>query len=283
MIAMPRILRLWGLIGALVAAVFAVWLLFFPQFVPTQFAWDVEPRAAQAFIGAGYIYRVFFFLLFVFIPDWRRLRWTYYGNLLFTGTLLLATLWHAPEMHWRTVAGHFWIVFYTMEPVVMHFNLPRPPADARAEPLTSGGPILPLFRQFLTLEIGAALVFGLALVINPEWLNTRWPWELTPFDARIVAAWWLGWAGWAGAIVQARDWEEVRLAAFGNLIVLAVLFVSGLVFLPYFNHAHPTVRPYLIGLAVLALGLSFFIWQQERRRNLTQTTQMVGQIGKMAS
>ncbi len=265
MIPMPWTLRIWGLIGALVAAVFAVWLLFFPQFVPTQFAWNVQPRAAQAFIGAGYVYRTFFFLLFVFVPDWRRLRWTYYGNLLFTGALLLATLWHAPEMHWRAIAGHFWIVFYTMEPVIMHFNIPKA-AGGRDEVLATGGPLSAAFRWFLTLEVGAALVFGLALVINPEWLNTRWPWELNPFDARITAAWWLGWAGWAGAIIQARDWDEVRLGAIANLIVVAAFLVAGVAFLPYFNHAHPTVTPYLIGMAVLVVGLGFFIWQQERRR-----------------
>ena len=104
---MPRSLRLWGLGGALLAAVFAVWMLFFPQFIPTAFAWDVQPRAAQAFIGAGYLFRTYFFLLFVFVPDWRLLRWTYYGNLLFTGALLIATIWHAPEVHWLTVAGAY--------------------------------------------------------------------------------------------------------------------------------------------------------------------------------
>ena len=37
-------------------------MLFFPQYVPEYFAWDVHPRAAQAFIGAGYVFRTFFFL-----------------------------------------------------------------------------------------------------------------------------------------------------------------------------------------------------------------------------
>ncbi len=100
---MPRALRLWGVVGALLAAIFAVWMLFFPQLIPTAFAWNAQPRAAQAFIGAGYLFRTYFFLLFVFVADWRLLRWSYYGNLLFTGALLLATLWHAPEMHWLTV------------------------------------------------------------------------------------------------------------------------------------------------------------------------------------
>ena len=81
-----------------------------------------------------------------------------------------------------------------------------------------------------------------------------------------MAAWWLGWAGWAAAILQARDWDEVRLGAFGNLFITVVHDRLRLVFLPYFNHTHPTVRPYVIGMAALSLGLLFFIWQHERRR-----------------
>jgi uncharacterized membrane protein len=54
--------------------------------------------------------------------------------------------------------------------------------------------------------------------------------------------------------------------AFGNLLVAVAMTVSALVFLPYFNHSHPTVRPYVIGMAVLSLGLLFFVWQQERQR-----------------
>lgn len=278
MIAMPRSLRLWGLIGALLAAVFAVWMLFFPELVPTAFAWNAQPRAAQAFIGAGYLFRTYFFLLFVFVPDWRLLRWTYYGNLLFTGALLLATLWHAPEMHWRSVVAHIWIVFYTAEPVIMHFTIPRA-AEPSAEPMTSGGPISSWFKRFLILEVGIGMLFGLALVINPEWLNTRWPWELNPFDARIVAAWWLGAAGWAGSMIRMRDWDEVRLGAIGNLILLAALSIASLAFLPYFNHAHPTVGPYVIGMAVMSLVLAFFIWQHERQRRTRAVVEKRTEIG----
>ena len=90
----------WGLLGATAAATFAVWLLFFPHFVPDNFAWDVQPRYAQAFIGAGYIFRTLFFLNAAPEGNWVRLRWIVWGNLAFTGTLLLATFWHADQFNW---------------------------------------------------------------------------------------------------------------------------------------------------------------------------------------
>ena len=87
----------WGLLGAAAAAWFAVWFLFFPEYVPPYFAWDIEPRFAQVFIGAGYVFRTFFFLNAAFERSWVRLRWIVWGNLVFTGVLLFATYWHAAE------------------------------------------------------------------------------------------------------------------------------------------------------------------------------------------
>src|SRR5262245_56130678 len=81
----------WGLLGAAAAAWFAIWFLFFPQFIPTYFAWDIEPRFAQLFLGAGYVFRTAFFLNAAFERSWLRLRWIVWGNLVFTGVLLLAT------------------------------------------------------------------------------------------------------------------------------------------------------------------------------------------------
>ena len=140
-----------------------------------------------------------------------------------------------------------------------------------------------MFRWFLILEVGIGLLFGLILVISPEWLNRRWPWDLNPFDARIVAAWWLGLMGWAGSMAMMRDWDEVRLGAIGNLILTGALTVASLVFLPYFNHTHPTVWQYVIGVALLSLALVFFIWQHERRRPARTVVEKRPEIGARPS
>src|SRR6185369_15339099 len=65
----------WGLLGAAAAAWFAIWFLLFPQFIRPYFAWDIEPRFAQVFIGAGYVFRTAFFLNAAFERSWLRLRW----------------------------------------------------------------------------------------------------------------------------------------------------------------------------------------------------------------
>ena len=204
----------WGLLGAAFAALFAIWMLFFPEAVPTLFAWNVQPRFAQVVIGAGYVFRTAFFLNVAFEKDWLRLRWIVWGNLVFTGVLLFATYWHAPEFLWdpfTSPVAHIWIVLYIFEPVVMIYLLP--PGILRAQAPATGGPIVQPFRWFLVLVTGLLLMFGLLLLLNPEFAATRWPWELNGLDARIVAAWALGWAVWCGTMALATDWDEIRTAA----------------------------------------------------------------------
>ncbi len=263
----PRDQRLWGYLGAAAAAWFAIWMLFFPQYVPTHFAWDVQPRYAQAFIGAGYVFRTVFFLYVARQPNWFRLRWVVWGNLAFTGALLLATFWHIDEFLWPQFApptAHIWVILYVFEPVTMLYLIPR--GILRAEVAPSAGPLHPLFRKFLILVTGLLLMHGLLLVINPEFAATRWPWELNPLDARIVAAWFLGWSVWAGTMAFARDWDEIRPAAalfVLNGLALAVTFV---VFGGALRDDTTTVRSYVGGVLALTAVMAGFALLQERRR-----------------
>jgi len=263
-VPIPAGMRIWGLVGALVAALFAVWMLFFPQLVAPFFAWVAEPRLTQIFISAGYIFRTVFFLQFVLARNWLPIRWTFWGNLAFTGTLLLATLWHADQMNWRFLVAHLWIIFYTFEPVTMIFTAPMN-AETRALHLSSGGPMLPWFKRFIILVVGVLFLFGALLVINPTWLDLRWPWDLNQFDARIMAAWFNGWALWLGTIYFVRDWDEGRLGVFLAILFGAALSIYSLIFLPLFADRGAT-RGY-IGMAILfTAGLAFFAWRQERAR-----------------
>jgi hypothetical protein len=257
----------WGLLGAAAAAWFAVWFLAFPQLVPDYFAWDIQPRFAQVFIGAGYIFRTAFFLNAAFERSWSRLRWIVWGNLVFTGVLLFATYWHAQDFHWNpfeTPLAHIWIVLYVFEPVVMLYLIPRGAMSAPAE--TSGGPINAWFKRFLVLVTGLLLMNGLLIFVNPEFAATRWPWALNPLDARIAAAWFLGWAVWCGTMAFASDWSEVRRAAQLFILNGVALIAVTLVFRDEFLPGRGTAMGFAFGVAVMTIAMAGFHVYQDRRR-----------------
>ena len=261
---------IWGFGGAAFAALFAFWMLFTPW--PMElFAWNVHPRLAQAFIGAGYVFRTLFFLNAATETDWRRLRWIVGGNLAFTGTLLLATYWHMGEFHWDilhvTPFAHIWLILYVFEPVVMLYLIPR--GTFALPPTGTGGPIHPLFRAFLIGTAMLLLTNGLMLVINPEFAAVRWPWDMKDngLDARIMAAWFLGWAVWSGSMARARDWDEIRTPARLFVVNAAAVFVAlALNGSGFRNDAVNTPEALLGGLLVLGGTMAAFHVLQERRR-----------------
>ncbi len=263
----------WGLLGATAAAWFAIWMLFFPQYVPDYFAWDVHPRAAQAFIGAGYIFRTFFFLNAAREGNWIRLRWILYGNLVFTGTLLFATYWHADEFHWNpfeTPLAHIWVVLYVFEPVTMLYLVPRGIRSVQAP--VSGGPLHPALKGFLVFVTGVLLINGLLIVVNPEFAVRRWPWELNPLDARIVGAWFLGWAFWCGTMAFAFDWDEIKRASQLFILNGVALLAAAVAFRDDFLPGRGTVQGYVGGLVLLTLVMAGLYLLQERRRPALATT-----------
>jgi hypothetical protein len=263
----------WGLLGAAAAAWFAIWMLFFPQYVPEFFAWDVHPRAAQVFIGAAYIFRTFFFLNAAREGNWIRLRWIVYGNLVFTGTLLFATYWHLSEFHWnplQTPLAHIWIVLYIFEPISMLYLVPRGAMHATA-PL-AGGPVNPWLRRFLVFTTGILLMNGLLIVGNPDFAMTRWPWELNQLDARIVGAWFLGWSVWCGTMAFAVDWDEIKRACQLFILNGAVLFLGAVAFRDEFLQGRGTFFGYAGGLLLLTLVMTGLYLVQERARPPAATT-----------
>lgn len=263
----PREQIVWGLLGATAAAAFAVWMFFFPDTIAFYFAWDVKPRYAQAFIGAGYVFRTAFFLYAAREPDWFRLRWIVWGNLAFTGTLLLATYWHADQFNWnpfQTPLAHIWIVLYIFEPVTMLYLIPR--GILRAEAPATRGPLIRPFRGFLILVAGLLLMNGLLLVINPEFAATRWAWELNPLDARIVAAWFLGWSLWCGTMAFAQDWVEIRAPAALFILNGLALGATVVIFRDGFLPGRGTPQGYGIAIGFMTGLMIVFYLLQERRR-----------------
>ena len=261
----PRSQVLWGVLGAIAAAWFAVWMLFFPQYVPDYFAWKVVPRYAQVFIGAGYIFRTLFFLNVARESNWIRLRWIVWGNLAFTGTLLLATFWHIDQFNWPQFTpptAHIWVILYIFEPVVMIYLIPR--GALRAEAPVSGGPLNIWFKRFLVLITGLLLMHGLLLIGNPEFATKRWAWELNPLDARIVAAWSMGWAFWFGTMARAADWDEMRTGIRLGIVNGVALLATVVIF--YNDLTGVTKNSYIAGLLLITVGLIVIHVLQERWR-----------------
>ncbi len=262
----PRSIILVGIIQVLLAASFVIWLIFFPG-TADRFAWPVTPVPTAMFIGAGFIVRTMIGYFLWREKYWYRLRWQSWGNYTFLALIFLATYWHIDEMNWKTsiIVAHIWVVAYTVEPLLL--PLMEPWGEKRKEPFPEAeirGPVLPGMQRIAAAGMVVSTAIAALMVLNPAFLNTRWPWELDPFNARVMAAF-LGLAAvWCLEIYLARDWVEVRLAALGLVIFTLVEFIVWLVNLPGFDRQRENIAAVGIGFGVFMVLLAYFYIAQER-------------------
>ena len=268
MLAKPRTITFTGITQVLLASAFVIWLLFFPS-AGVKFAWPIGPSFSAMFIGAGFIARTFIGYFLWREKYWPKLRWQAAANYAFLIVIFLATYWHIGEMNWKSnlLVAHIWIVAYTVEPILLFLVEPKTPqAKAPLPPELLRGPIFPGLKNLVTFGLVVCVTIGGLAFINPQFLDTRWPWQLDPFDARIMAAFLALNALWCVTVYFAQDWAEIRLAVLGMTIYAVSNFIIWLVILPQLDAARKNVYTYGFAFGLFSILLIYYYWKHERMR-----------------
>ena len=267
-----------GLIQMPLALFFVLWLLIFPA-AGIYFAWPVKPVLTALFIGAGFILRAYFGFHLWREKEWFRLRWSMTGDLVFLGVLFVATWWHVDEMNWHLSGvsqglrlfsfgiAHIWILAYTFEPLTVLLLRPhQPEANAPVPPDASEGPLLPFLKNTLLAYFYVGTGIAALLFLNPDFANTRWPWELNPFDARIMAAWPAACAAWSLTMHEMKDWAEVKIGVRSILLFTLALFIIWMFTYPGYDPARNNGLTFGIGTGILSAALIYSYFRQEIAR-----------------
>jgi hypothetical protein len=150
---------------------------------------------------------------------------------------LVATLLHLDKLHFGDEftalgplakgAAWFWLGVYVVLPVAMLVLLVVQERTPGGDP-PAMHPVPPVLRAALGVESVVLLVVGVALYVAPTTAATLWPWPLTPFTARVTAAWLLAFglatmlAAFAGDLHRLRT-ATIAYTLFGVLVLAAVL------------------------------------------------------------
>lgn len=266
MVLKPSSITRVGVVQTFLAAAFVIWLLFFPS-SGANFAWPIIPEFSAMFIGAGFIIRTYLGYHLWRQKYWYKLRWQVWGNYAFLAVLLLATFWHIDEMNWFTNIwiAHIWVVAYIVEPLILPLYEPR--GEAAKAPLPDElkeGPIFPGLKRVLQVAFVVGVSLGLLLFIHPQFMDTRWAWQLDPFDARIMGAFPIMAGLWALYGYLADDWADIKLGVLGILLLNVGIFGMWLYNLPQFDLARENVYQTGIFTGLFALLLAYYYYRQER-------------------
>ena len=178
--------------------------------------------------------------------------------------IFAATFWHADQINWKpfNLMAWVWIVAYTAEPLVIPFVEPRGISPEAGEgPAISGA-----LQTFLIIVMFvAAVLFGLFFINPAKFITNHWPWPVTPFDARVMSAFFAGILFWAARMKVLAAWPAIRMGMQGLILFFGGHFVVWL-----FNLATGAFDParmlsawiYGILAGALAAGLIFFYWRE---------------------
>jgi hypothetical protein len=267
-----------GFIQCFLALFFVLWFLILPA-TGIYFAWPVKPELTAMYLGAGFILRSYFGYHLWRERDWYKLRWSMAGDFTFLGVLFTATWWHIDEMNWHLtgvsdglrifslVIAHVWILAYTFEPLTIYLLEPHgPEADAPVPTSLSEGAVLPLMKNVLLAFFYIGTGIAALLFFNIKFADMRWPWELNPFDARIMAAWPAAVAVWSVTMQKMKDWTEIKIGVRAILLFVLALFIIWLFMFPGYDPARKNGITFGVGTGALSAALLYAYWKQEMAR-----------------
>jgi hypothetical protein len=191
-------------------------------------------------MGAGYAAGFVLVVLSMRAARWADVRLPVLTIFVFVVLTLVATVVHQDKLHFHGEAGAlargaawFWLAVYVVLPVAMLVLLVLQERAPGGDP-PARHPVPVVLRAALGMESAVLLVVGAALFAVPTSTTTLWPWQLTPFTARVVAAWLLAFGLATAMAAFAGDLERLRTATiaytlFGVLVLAAVLRFPGTV------------------------------------------------------
>ena len=100
------------------------------------------------------------------------------------------------------------------------------------------------------------LVAGIYLFFIERVADPIWPWKPDLVSARVMAGFPLGWAAWAATLALAPTWGEARGGVLLNIVWLAAVFLSVIVFQARFDLRRRKTQLYAGSIAILSGVLS---------------------------
>ena len=178
-------------------------------------SWTIQPPLTAATLGAFYWAAFVLILSAARSRTWARARPAVYPVAVIAVLLLVITLIHIDRFDLDSLFGVFWVVAYSVVPVLLAWALYEQGGAGWEE--SRGAARLPgLLRRVLIVE--AAVL----LLIAPGAADDVWPWALSPLTSRAIGSFLLG-IGLA-ALIAARDDDPISFrGAAGAYTVLGVL------------------------------------------------------------
>ena len=126
-------------------------------------------------------------------------------------------------------------------------------------------PVLsPLVRVFAAI-VSIVLIAGVILLVYPELISARWPWQLTPFNTRFLGAFYTAELVVILIMAAVNRWSPARLALGMALVFTVLVSLVSLWHLDRFDFARKAPWFWFFVYIASAVVVAAFLWNN---RNL---------------
>lgn len=130
---------------------------------------------------------------------------------------------------------------------------------------TSNNPPFPAALRLFSVVVIIVLIVGAGLFFAPVLVKPRWPWAVTPFNARFLGGFYTAEMVVMAALLVWNRWSPGRLVLVMAFIFTTIVSVASFINLGYFNFERKAPWLwFLVYLASVAVS-GLFLWRARAR------------------
>jgi hypothetical protein len=251
-----------AIIVPFLVAAFAI-LFLFPDHTQELFAWGIQPRMSAMMLGAAYIGGAYFFVCVAAFARWHWVKVGFLPVTTFATLMGIATILHWDRFNHSHISFFAWAALYFTTPFIV-FVLWLRNRSTDPGPNTFSDRRMPrLVRLVIGIVGGLTLLTSIFLFLQPGFMISTWPWQLTPLTARVMGA--LFALTGVGELSIALDvrWSATRIALQSQMIGIVAIGLAIVFSWNNFNQAQPLTWIFLASILFLLIASPLlYIWME---------------------
>jgi hypothetical protein len=260
---LPETRWISAIIVPFLVAAFAI-LYLFPDHTQQLFAWGIQPRMSAMMLGAAYLGGAYFFVRAAADARWHWVKVGFLPVTTFATLMGIATILHWDRFNHGYISFFAWVGLYFTTPFIV-FLLWLRNRSTDPGPISHDRRVPRLVRLVIGIVGGLTLLTSMILFLQPGFMISTWPWQLTPLTARVVGALFaLTGVGELAIALDAR-WSAVRIALQSQMIGIAAIALAMVFSWSNFHQANPLTWIFLASiLFLLVVSPLLYLWMETR-------------------
>src|SRR5947209_19865785 len=246
-------------------------LYLFPDHTQELFAWGIQPRMSAMMLGAAYLGGAYFFMRVATFARWHWVKVGFLPVTSFATLMGIATILHWDRFNHSFLSFFAWVGLYFTTPFIV-FLLWLRNRSTDPGPQTSSDRRVPrLVRLVIGIVGGLTLFTSIVLFLQPGFMISAWPWQLTPLTARVMGA--LFALTGVGELTISLDvrWSATRIALQSQMIGIVAIGLAIVFSWNNFNQAQPLTWIFLASILFLLIASPLlYIWMEIRGKVITR-------------